>query len=211
MRVKILSFLLLASFLLLSGNVYARSGCCSSHSGVCGCGCCDGSSLSSTCVPYYPWCNSPTPQPTPIVIPTSLNGSTSYNYNNSTKSYDVTFDWDYWSPSSGWSIGISQYAGADPGPNMDTTTSAWTFKNVSPGRKFVNMKALVNGYWSGVSYWTIDIPPYPTSTPTPTITPIPTQTPTSIPTNIPKITKEIVQQKTTINKSLWSWFRSLFK
>lgn len=35
----------------------ARSGCCSHHGGVCGCGCCDGTSLSATCAPYYPSCN----------------------------------------------------------------------------------------------------------------------------------------------------------
>lgn len=35
----------------------ARSGCCSHHSGVCGCSCCDGSSLSATCAPYYPECS----------------------------------------------------------------------------------------------------------------------------------------------------------
>ncbi len=37
----------------------ARSGCCSHHGGVCGCGCCDGTPLSATCAPYYPECNSP--------------------------------------------------------------------------------------------------------------------------------------------------------
>jgi len=36
--------------------VYARSGCCSGHGGVCGCECCDGVRLSSVCVPYYPEC-----------------------------------------------------------------------------------------------------------------------------------------------------------
>jgi len=35
----------------------ARSGCCSHHGGVCGCGCCDGSDLSATCAPYYPECS----------------------------------------------------------------------------------------------------------------------------------------------------------
>lgn len=38
-------------------SVFARSGCCSHHGGVCGCGCCDGSPLSSTCAPYYPECS----------------------------------------------------------------------------------------------------------------------------------------------------------
>jgi hypothetical protein len=39
-------------------SISARSGCCSHHGGVCGCGCCDGTSLSATCAPYYPECNS---------------------------------------------------------------------------------------------------------------------------------------------------------
>jgi hypothetical protein len=46
-------------FLLMPIAVSARSGCCSHHSGVCGCGCCDGTSLSATCAPYYPQCNKP--------------------------------------------------------------------------------------------------------------------------------------------------------
>lgn len=36
--------------------VEAKSGCCSWHGGVCGCGCCDGTSLSAKCAPYYPQC-----------------------------------------------------------------------------------------------------------------------------------------------------------
>ena len=43
----------------------ARSGCCSWHGGVCGCRCCDGTSLSAKCAPYYPSC-SPVKQ---VVIP----------------------------------------------------------------------------------------------------------------------------------------------
>ena len=39
------------------GLVEARSGCCSHHGGVCGCGCCDGTSLSAKCAPYYPECS----------------------------------------------------------------------------------------------------------------------------------------------------------
>src|SRR2546430_16326375 len=50
--------LLLVFFFSLSiHRVEARSGCCSHHGGVCGCGCCDGSSLSAICAPYYPECN----------------------------------------------------------------------------------------------------------------------------------------------------------
>jgi len=55
-------------------TVFARSGCCSHHGGVCGCRCCDGSALSAKCAPYYPSCNSvpvvqqvyPTSTPKPI-------------------------------------------------------------------------------------------------------------------------------------------------
>ncbi len=56
---KISQILVFSSlFLVLSTSVAsARSGCCSHHGGVCGCGCCDGSSLSDTCAPYYPECN----------------------------------------------------------------------------------------------------------------------------------------------------------
>lgn len=76
---------------MFPSDVLVRSGCCSHHGGVCGCGCCDGTSLSTTCAPYYPQCNStvvvpkvvetpPTPKPTyspikpsvrPTVVPTS--------------------------------------------------------------------------------------------------------------------------------------------
>jgi len=56
-------------------SVEARSGCCSHHSGVCGCGCCDGSSLSATCLPYYPECirRPPTAIPTKRILPTATN------------------------------------------------------------------------------------------------------------------------------------------
>jgi len=42
---------------------YSRSGCCSHHGGVCGCECCDGTSLSAKCAPYYPSCNEETYSP----------------------------------------------------------------------------------------------------------------------------------------------------
>ena len=61
------------------GTVEARSGCCSYHGGVCGCSCCDGSSLSSICAPYYPECGGDysgyTPQPSCPLMSTH-NGST---------------------------------------------------------------------------------------------------------------------------------------
>lgn len=73
----------LASIGLAPSVVFARSGCCSHHGGVCGCGCCDGSGLSATCAPYYPWCNdapsyAPTPQIRRCPANSTLAGDTCY-------------------------------------------------------------------------------------------------------------------------------------
>lgn len=62
--------------------ILARSGCCSWHGGVCGCGCCDGTPLSSTCAPYYPSCSKPVyivPTSTPTPIPTATTTRTPTN------------------------------------------------------------------------------------------------------------------------------------
>jgi len=47
---------LLFSIILPIDSIEARMGCCSHHGGVCSCHCCDGTSLSTTCAPYYPQC-----------------------------------------------------------------------------------------------------------------------------------------------------------
>lgn len=60
MNKRFKTLLLLTLFLLFITlpvlTVGARSGCCSWHGGVCGCRCCDGTSLSAKCAPYYPNC-----------------------------------------------------------------------------------------------------------------------------------------------------------
>ena len=68
MKRLILTFALLLLIPFLAKNVYAWPGCCSSHGGVCGCGCCDGTSLSTTCAPHYPECSQPTYTAAPIII-----------------------------------------------------------------------------------------------------------------------------------------------
>src|SRR5947209_4329552 len=73
--------LLLVVFFSFVQSVDARSGCCSHHGGVCGCGCCDGSSLSAICAPYYPQCSTSanssaatsTDIPTQASIPTAAH------------------------------------------------------------------------------------------------------------------------------------------
>jgi endonuclease YncB( thermonuclease family) len=94
------AFVSCAVFALLGGAAVitsepaeARRGCCSHHGGVCGCSCCDGSSLSAKCAPYYPECNASTssqatgafatpkpvrPRPTAKPVPKRGKGSSFY-------------------------------------------------------------------------------------------------------------------------------------
>ena len=73
---KVLFIFLLSFFIFSPPKIEARSGCCSHHGGVCGCGCCDGSGLSYTCAPYYPECSGDSTHITtyvaPIVQPTAV-------------------------------------------------------------------------------------------------------------------------------------------
>lgn len=70
MKNLLVTAFLLAIFFLITFPVAARSGCCSWHGGVRsdGCGCNDGTSLSSTCAPYYT-CNSGGYYQAPVYVP----------------------------------------------------------------------------------------------------------------------------------------------
>lgn len=72
MKIVIVFLFTLVLSMIFVTHVDARSGCCSHHGGVCGCGCCDGTSLSQTCAPYYPECTgSSTTNTAPVyVVPT---------------------------------------------------------------------------------------------------------------------------------------------
>ncbi len=70
------------------------------------------------------------------------------------------------------SIGLSSGQGADPGPNVDTSGTSWTFPDVPANQTtYVNMKAMVGGAWSQVAYWKLTVPEW--IAPTPTAEPIP--------------------------------------
>ncbi len=103
----LLTLLIFASLLFTATQgVSARSGCCSHHDGVCGCGCCDGSPLSNTCTPYYLECSGggaakqvvrkptatakPTSQPTSRSIPSATPKPTSKPIAHPTKCSDVS-------------------------------------------------------------------------------------------------------------------------
>jgi hypothetical protein len=137
----------------------ARSGCCSHHGGVCGCGCCDGTSLSATCAPYYPDCGGgydyqPVINTAPLA-PIS-NATPTYRQDKNGRVY-LFFDWER-PDNTQYSIALSKSAGADPGPKTDTLKSEYSFYDLVPGTWYVNVKEDVNGYWSQVTYWKIEIP-----------------------------------------------------
>ncbi|MCA9371874.1 hypothetical protein KC726_03170 [Candidatus Woesebacteria bacterium] len=206
MKKTAFSFFVFALFLFVFvTSIYATSGCCSWHGGVAGCDTsvgrqiCNDGTYSPTCTcSYIPHVATPTP----INIPTSIKGIVTFDYDSSTKSYTVRYDWDDWSESNGWSIGLSKYFGTDPGPIADTTESKWIFKGVSSGDKYINLKAYVAGHWSNITSKSIHVPVIPsaTSKPTPTNKPI-VQPKESKPTPKP------VKQESTTNKakkkSLW--------
>ncbi|MFA6475663.1 MAG: hypothetical protein WCV88_05735 [Patescibacteria group bacterium] len=85
-RLQIITLVLL-TLGVLAQPAFARSGCCSWHDGVRsdGCGCNDGTALSSTCAPYYQCTSS------------SSYGSTSYTAPSFEKTYNGT---TYYSESS---------------------------------------------------------------------------------------------------------------
>lgn len=154
----------------------ARSGCCSWHSGVCGCDtsvgrqvCCDGT-YSPSCTCTY------IPKRTPIPIPVNpvKNATWIFTANNSEKNHNVIFSWSD-TVQRDYSISISKIPGADPGPVTDTNKTEHTFTNISSGIWYLNLKAKVNGIWSKIVYWKIDVPEWVEPTPSPT--PSPSKTP----------------------------------
>lgn len=93
----------------------------------------------------------------------------SFNYSpNADGTFDIFMDWDEVS-NTGFSITLNDIAGADPGPSIDTHLSEYRFTNVYPGTYYANMKVGVNGIWSDVTYWKIEVPewhpPQPTASP----------------------------------------------
>lgn len=143
----------------------ARSGCCSYHGGVCGCECCDGSSLSSTCAPYYPECNDDSDDEyfvpaTRIKIPPTnpiSNSNAKLEYivsKTGDNTFSVNFDWYYSNETDDkeWSVRLSKKS-EDPGPLVDTNRSKIVFSDIKPGTYVLSLKSKVLGEWSGVSYW----------------------------------------------------------
>jgi len=82
-RKFIFIFIVFISIFPFFPSAEARQGCCSHHGGVCGCVCCDGTSLSAKCAPYYPDCrdvkkDKQEPQQQPSIKQTEQTENKSY-------------------------------------------------------------------------------------------------------------------------------------
>lgn len=154
---------------LWSSPIFAQRGCCSYHSGVCGCDngrkvCCDGT-YSPTCTCYSPPLIK-TPTPTPLNIQANWSFIRQEN-----KTYNIQMNLVDSDPTN-YSAVISKCAGCDPGSLIDFYNTSFLFKNIDSGRWYVNVKKNMHGqYWSPIIYWTIDVPEWVLPTSIPTVVP----------------------------------------
>ena len=163
-------FVWLVLMSMMAGIARARSGCCSHHGGVCGCGCCDVSPLSATCASYYPSCGGGYDTYTPPVIrqplyiaptpdvPQTATINTSPNLQSECK-MDVIMSWPKTTNSDRFSLAMSKMAGVDPGPSPDTSDNSYAFTGIDPGKWYINLKAGNSAYWSNIYYWNVEVKP----------------------------------------------------
>ena len=164
-------FFFISLIFLGSNKALATSGCCSWHQGVSYCDtsvgryvCGDGSYSPSCGCAYYP--------PVPAFPSEMTIGANNSFLPTSNGTYDIEFTFN--NPNNrSVSISMNTAQWADPGPLADTMGATWTLKDVQPNTtQYVNMKATVNGVWSQIESWTIQVPAWVAPTPVPTDTPI---------------------------------------
>lgn len=155
-------------FLLFTSSVYATRGCCSWHGGVCGCDtsvgrqvCCDGTYSPSCLCAYNPPKVYIPPKPQ---FPSETQAKWSF-YANENETWNIEMEILDNNPTK-YSAVISKCAGCDPGPLVDFYSNKFYFYNVKPGKWYVNVKKEINGYWSNIVYWTIEVPEWQRPTPT---------------------------------------------
>jgi hypothetical protein len=171
---KKILIILIFVFFLIPKIVLATRGCCSYHGGVCGCDtsvgrqvCCDGTySPSCTCayIPEQDYTPPPPPQPK---FPSETQAKWNF-FSNENKTWNIGMEVLDNNPTK-YSAVISKCAGCDPGPLVDFYSNKFYFKNTTPGKWYVNVKKEINGYWSNIVYWTIDVPEWQPPTPTATL------------------------------------------
>jgi len=159
--------ILLNIFLFLyTPLAFGRSGCCSWHGGVCGCGCCDGSPLSQTCAPYYPECN---------------NSQNNYGYPVNQNSSGVVIPAAPYNPPiatpTPW---VFNFPTITPYPTIDITYPTLTpTPEITQDTSDREYNTDANGFYDGskitpIIFPTTEIIPSPTDIPSPTETPTPT-------------------------------------
>ncbi|MBI4035909.1 excalibur calcium-binding domain-containing protein [Candidatus Daviesbacteria bacterium] len=173
-RIKIALFALLLSiavFVFNPGLTLAQQGCCSWHGGI---SYCDSSVGTYVCNDgtYSPSCGCYKALPPTPTFP-QMNATWNFSANTN-GTYDVKVDLDDSNPSR-YSVVLSKILGGDPGPLVDYTSPAFTFKNIYPGTWYMNTKKDINNTWSTVAYWKIIVPEWiaPTPMPIPITTPPP--------------------------------------
>ncbi len=74
--------------------------------------------------------------------------------------FNVIFSWTEVNSQdiNGYSLAISNYPGADPGPSIDTYSDSWTFSNINSGIQYINIKHRSTYGWSRIWYWKIIVP-----------------------------------------------------
>lgn len=102
---------------------------------------------------------------------------------------DLHFDWDR-PDGRGYSITLNKTAGANPGPLADTTKSKYIFRDITPGKWYINVKEMMNGQWSQIAYWEVDVPSDVKSQARPLHTPTPLPTAASKRDSQPKVDED---------------------
>ena len=157
-RAKVLiTALFLAVFLYSANSANATRGCCSWHGGV---SYCDSSVGRYVCNDgtYSPSCGCAYAPPKPICVKPNLGKNANWNFSTNGCNQDITISWDKGSLDDFYSIQVSKSPGADPGPISDTSTTSFTFKDVKPGKWYVNVKPGRSCGWGDIAYWTVDVP-----------------------------------------------------
>jgi len=153
-------FLILFVLIAISWPSYsdAGRGCCSWHGGQSYCDtsvgrwvCNDGTYSPSCGCAYYP--------PKPVCPEATVGDNATWTFRETSScTQDIDFRMDKGTNDEFYSIGISKTAGANPGPKADTTSTNYTFKDVKPGKWYINVKAGRSCGWGDISYWTVNVP-----------------------------------------------------
>lgn len=151
----------------------AQQGCCSWHGGI---SYCDTSVGTYVCNDgtYSPSCGCAyVPPPAPL-FPVSTQATITHEPNRLPKgTFAINVILDDSNPTQ-YSATLNKCMGCDPGPSIDFRTSTFTFKDITTGRWYLNVKKNINGRWSNTVYWTVDVPPWYEVSPIPIPTPMPT-------------------------------------